>query len=270
MGSTGLGRGVGRGQRAGRVSLRVARRAGVAVGAAIAVWVALAVHPQLLFAAELRRANVVLHARDPLPPEAGPLLDEVVRRVSHSPLYDPARVHHVFLCDTPALFAFFAPWSRKVGGVAQWHLGGNVFIRPSSIARGRVIGPSGNETPGARTLAYFIAHEVTHAMTADRVGRWRYARLAAFQVEGYADFVAFDRTVDSRTVGLHQVDLAAGRAALRRGAPEMSPKLSGLYRRYELLVAYLFERRGFDVAALLARPLDRAQLERELLSDERI
>jgi hypothetical protein len=102
-------------------------------------------------------------------------------------------------------------------------------------------------------------------MTADRVGRWRYARLAAFQVEGYADFVAFDRTVDS-----HHVDLAAGRAALRRGAPEMSPKLSGLYRRYELLVAYLFERRGFDVAALLARPLDRAQVERELLSDNGI
>jgi hypothetical protein len=120
-----------------------------------------------------------------------------------------------------------------------------------------VIGPSGDEKPGERTLANFIAHEVTHAMTGDRVGRWRYAHLAAFQLEGYADHVAFD----------HEVDLAAGRAALVRDEAEMSPSRSGLYKRYELMVAYLLERRGMTVDELLSRPMDRRQVEAELVDD---
>ena len=83
------------------------------------------------------------------------------------------------------------------------------------------------------------------------------ARLSAFQQEGYADYVAFDR----------RVDLARGRAALARDAPEMSPRRSGLYARYELLVAYLLERRGMTVDALLARRIDGAQVEAELRAD---
>ena len=229
---------------------RRARRVGLALAGVVAGWIALAVHPQPLFAYSARRANVVLHARAPLPPQAEPLLDDVVRRVARSPLYDAARTHHVFLCDTPALFALFALWNRGVGAIAQVHLGGNVFIRPSSVERGRVIRPLGQDTPGERTLAYFIAHEVTHAMTADRIGRWRYFHLAAFQQEGYADHVAFARPLD----------LARAREALVRGAPEMDPRRSGLYLRHEMLIAYLLERRGMTVDELLARPLDPAPL----------
>src|SRR4051794_26630555 len=96
-----------------------------------------------LFAHSLQRGNVVLHARRPLPPEAGPILDEVVRRIARSPLFDPGRTHDVFLCDTPALFALFVPYARKVGGVAN--LTGNVFLRPAHVARDRLIGPSGEE-----------------------------------------------------------------------------------------------------------------------------
>ncbi len=224
------------------------RRAGLAVAGVIAAWLALAIHPQPLFAYSAQRANVVLHARAPLPPQAGALLDDVVARVARSPLYDAGRTHHVFLCDSPPLFALFALWNRNVGGLAQIYFGGNVFIRPSSIERNRVIGPSGDDKPGERTLAYFVAHEVTHAMTADRVGRRRYHGLAAFQQEGYADYVAFGRPVD----------FARGRELLERDAPEMSPRRSGLYLRYELMVAHLLERRGMTVDELLARPIDPA------------
>jgi len=91
-------------------------------------------------------------------------------------------------------------------------------------------------------------------MTADRLGRLAYARLAKFQQEGYADYVGYD----------HRLDPPRGRAALERGAPEMNPRGSGLYARYELLVAYLLDRRGLTVAELLARPRDPAEVEAEL------
>jgi hypothetical protein len=239
---------------------RRVKRLGLVVAATAAAWLALAIHPQPLFAFSVQRANVVLHARAPLPGRATAILDEVVRRVSRSPLYDPARTHHVFLCDTPGLFGLFTLWGHRAGGVTQTQFVGNVFLRPSNVEHDRVIGPSGDEKPGERTLTYFISHEVTHAMTADRLGRWRAYRLAAFQREGYADYVGFDRPVD----------LQGWRAALERDAPEMDPSRSGLYRRHELLVAYLLERRGLSVAELLARPFDRRRVEADLLADGRL
>jgi hypothetical protein len=224
------------------------RRLGLALAGAVFAWLALAIHPQPLFAYSAQRANVVLHARVPFPPQTQPLLEDVLARVSRSPLYDAGRTYHVFLCDSQALFALFAPWNPRVGGVTQVYLGGNAFLRPFSIERGRLIGPSGDDKPGERTLAYFIAHEVTHTMTGDRLGRRRYRHLAAFQQEGYADYVAFARPVD----------FAAGREALLRDAPEMDPKRSGLYRRYELMVAHLLERQGMTIDQLLADRIDPA------------
>ena len=87
---------------------RVARRGAMLVAVVAAAWLALVVHPQPLFAYTTREANIVLHARRPFPAVTQPMLAEVVRRVSRSPLYDPARVHDVFLCDTPGLFGLLA------------------------------------------------------------------------------------------------------------------------------------------------------------------
>jgi hypothetical protein len=237
-----------------RTSPWIRRGSLIAVGV-VAAWLTLVVHPQPLFAHTLRRENIVLHARAPFPAEATAMLADVVRRVQRSPLYDATRVHDVFLCDTPALFAFFEPFSPRVGGITQVMLVSNVFIRPSNLRRNTVIGPSGFEKEGQRTLTYFIAHEVTHAMTADRYGRLRLLRLDAFQKEGYADYVAFD----------HTVDLVGGRLALASDAWDMSTHRSGLYKRYELLVAYLLERRHLSVDELLGKPMARAAVEHELL-----
>jgi hypothetical protein len=163
-------------------------------------------------------------------------------------------VHHVFLCDTPALFGLFTLWNHRAGGVATTWANSNVFIRPSSIERGRVIGASGIEKGGERTLAYYIAHEITHAMTADRMGRYASYRLAAFQREGYADYVAL----------VPPVDVERGRRELFAGAPDMDPQRSGHYDRYRLLVGYLLQERHFSVERLLGEPLVRTRVEAEL------
>jgi hypothetical protein len=252
-----MGEDVRTGQRGRGRGRWLAKRLLLAVVTALAGWAALVVHPQPLFAYTAQESNIVLHARRPFPAETKPLLDDVLRRISGSPLYDPARIHHVFLCDTPGLFGFLALNAWKSGGVTQTILDGHAFIRPYDIQKGTVFGRSGEVKKGGRSLAYFIAHEVAHAMTADHVGRWHYHRLAKFQLEGYADYVAFAR----------HLDLRAEREALARDAPEMSPQRSGLYRRYELLVDYLMDRRGLTVDDLLARHMDQGPLEAELLAD---
>jgi hypothetical protein len=90
---------------------------GLAVAGVVAAWLALVIHPQPLFAFSAQRANVVLHARAPFPPQTAPLLDDVVSASSRARRFTTrgARIH-VFLCDSPALFALFNPGTRRWAG----------------------------------------------------------------------------------------------------------------------------------------------------------
>src|SRR3954451_15810001 len=108
----------------------------------------LLLRPQLLFAHEVRAENVVLHARTALPVEAAAILAGAQQRVKHSPFYSPADTYDVFLCDTPALFALFAPLHRTVGGIADVYITRHVFLRPAHVERDRLVGASGNEPSG--------------------------------------------------------------------------------------------------------------------------
>jgi hypothetical protein len=127
--------------------------------------------------------------------------------------------------------------------VSQVYLTGNAFVRPSRIEKDRLIGPGGNEVAGERTLTYFIAHEVTHTMVARRLGRLAYHRLAAWQQEGYADYVGKARG---------DFDFEAALAGLRSDQKELDPARSGLYLRYQLLTEYSLGQLGQTPEELLA------------------
>ncbi len=55
---------------------------------------------------------------------------------------------------------------------------------------------------------------------------------------------------------------------LRSGDRALNPKLSGLYLRYHLLVAYLLDQKGISVRDMLTQPFDPAELEREILREK--
>ena len=233
---------------------RLLSRAVLMVVFAIAGYGALLVHPQPLFAFSVRDAAIVLHARERLPLEVHGVLADARRRVETSPFYDPHATYDAFLCDDVRTFTAFTLWNHGAGAVSQWDLTGNIFLRPSHVERNRLVGRSGRETPGERTLSYFIAHEVTHTMLARRIGRLRYARLQRWQVEGYADYVAKAGAFDfGKTL-----------VAFRAGARELDPKRSGLYLRYHLLVAFLLDREGMTPEGLLAGPIGQVEVEGRL------
>jgi hypothetical protein len=233
---------------------RVLSRATLVLACAIAGYGALLLHPQPLFAFSARDVAIVLHAREPLPPEVRGVLADARRRVEASPFYDPRATYDAFLCDDVQTFTAFTLWNRGAGAVSQWDLTGNIFLRPSHVERNRLVGRSGNETPGERTLSYFIAHEVTHTMLARRIGRLHYARLQRWQVEGYADYVG----------KAGEFDFEKTLAAFRAGTRELDPKRSGLYLRYHLLVSYLLDHEGMSPETLLARPIPQDRVERAL------
>jgi hypothetical protein len=184
--------------------------------------------------------GIVLHAREPLPPEAAGIARGAHSRIARSPFFATSDRYDVYLCDTPALFSLLS-MKPGVGAVSQAYLGGQVLLRPSHIARDRLIGPSGNEVPGERTLTYYVAHEIAHSMVARRIGRVAYARLADWQREGYADYVA--------KAGAFDFDAAL--ADFRLNAVSLDPVRSGLYLRYHLLTTYALDRLGLSARELM-------------------
>jgi hypothetical protein len=202
---------------------------------------AIHLHPQPLFAKELTVGTIVLHSREPFPENTRALLTEVEARLETSPLHRAGQQHHVFLCDTPAVYAFFNPQHPNTGGETYFWLGNNVFLRPVDVAHDRLISPLGKPVDPPRTLVYFLTHELTHAMTFDAVGLWTYLSLERWQLDGYADFVA-----------LPDFDAEDAERRRVRGDVELDPKKSGLYQLYNLQVHRALSS-GLSVEALLER-----------------
>lgn len=227
---------------------------GVAVSIAIGVYLALLVVPSPVFAHSVRAGNVVLHASEPFSPNAQAVATEVLRRVQRSPFFVVEQSYEVYLCASPECFQFFSPFNARAGAVSHVGLFGNIFVRPSQIERDRLIGSSGEEVPGDRSLSYFIAHEVAHTMTVRHTGRLAYWRLEQWQQEGYADYVARAGAFDFEEM----------LAAYRRGDARLDPERSGLYLRYQLMVESLLRQIEFAPAQLVKAPISGAEVERSL------
>jgi hypothetical protein len=160
------------------------------------------------------------------------------------------------LCNHRWRFVLFANTRYKAGGLAYAPLSDNIFLRTADFDANRLVGYSGKEAAGARTLSYYIAHEITHILVGRRLGFVRDWRLPAWKNEGYADLIA--------KAGDFNYELA--REQLRKGDRELDPRRSGLYLRYHLLVAYLLDQKGISVDDLLNRSFDPALLEAEILA----
>ena len=170
--------------------------------------------------------------------------------------YRPTPTRSASLCDTPALFAFFARSDYNVGGITDVYLTRNVWLRPSHVERDRLVGPSGAEASGDRTLTYFVAHEITHVMTARRLG---------------LGLVVHHQLDKWQQEGIRRLRRQRGHVRFRRDAarlpgrrPRLDPRQSGLYLRYHLLVSELIDRKGMTAEELMSHPIDAAPVEREL------
>jgi len=232
---------------------RLLRRATFASVSVTAAYLVLLAYPQPLFAYQLHHAGITVYATTPIPDAMRTTLDRVRERINRSPLIEPARQEQVFICDTPWVFALFARTNHRAGGVADAFLGQNVFLRDSDMATDRLISPGGQPVAADRPLSYYIAHELMHIAQARHLGRVGYARLPRWTDDGYADYVARD------------YDLREALRKMKAGERELDPSRSGLYIRYHLLVAYLLERKGMAVHAMLESPPEREALEREIL-----
>jgi hypothetical protein len=201
--------------------------------------------PQPFFSFSARANSLILHSDRPFSVSAAEhVLKLAEAKLATSPLYSNTQDHHIFICNSRWRQMLFFSKDYGVGGVAPYPVTSNVFLRDALIDDNRLIGPSGNPVSGDRTLDYFIAHEITHQLTGDALGPVRYLKLPQWVREGYADYVGKGSSFD----------YPAARRAFLGDAPEMDWKRSGLYWRFNLLVAELLDRERWSVMQLLRHP----------------
>ena len=234
--------------------MKISRRVCLALVAASVLYVALLAYPQPLFAHELTFAGITVHAQRPIPEAMKATLERARARLDRSPLAAGARDVDVFICQSPWVFGLFARQNYRVGGVADWLVGQHVFLRESDMENDRLISPSGQPVAADRPLSYFIAHELMHVANVRAVGRWRYARMAQWVDDGYADYIARD------------IDLEGNLQKLKEGARELDPRRSGLYLRYQLMVAYLLDKQKMPVDRVLMHPPPKEAVEAQLVA----
>lgn len=205
--------------------------------------------PEPFFRHSVRKDNIILYTASKPTQSADTLLEDVSKLLRRSVLDDPGAKHRVFLCNSLAEFGFFTRGRTDLGGLCDDHLTGNIFIRPASIEKGRVMAPPWwPYDTDPRPLSYFIAHEVTHSLESRYAGRWN-LKVPVWLWEGYADYIGKGPEPMERYLDL-----------LRQNAPVMDPK-RGLYDRYQLYVMYLLDYKHQDIRALLDHPPSREALE---------
>lgn len=211
--------------------------------AAYAALFALLAWPDPLFRHERGGGLVTFHATAPLPPEAVSLAEEVTAAFIASPLGLPSHEVDIWLVDEGwPVRVFFAGSPGASGLTYPVNSTRNVFLRHADIPRNRLV-RGALTVPPPRTLSYYLVHEITHLMVAERVGSARIVRMPRWVNEGFADYVALGPAPPQ------MVALAA--SGLRLPAATW-----GTYGRERVCVTLALERLSGDLDALFSLDAD--------------
>ena len=220
----------------------------------VLIYISTLLFPQFLFRYSTSKANLTIYSDTPIPEGFKTCIGSVMYRVRRSAFYDPSNSYNVFICNTPWRFYYFTTIKYKVGGLNYSFLNQNSFIRPCDMNNNRLYNPTnGMPILGDRTLAYFIAHEVTHGMTGKKVGRLRLWDEPLWKVEGYADYI-----------GKGTIDFNNYLIKFKNHDREMDYNKSGLYCEYHLMVAYLFDVKGISQEDLFNQNIKEEDVRKEL------
>lgn len=202
-----------------------------------AIYVLLLLFPKPLFSHSYEYQNFCVYSDQVIPSEIEQVLDDVTARLSGSELYDPELKFQIFICHSKRRFFFFTR-NANAGGLVNFLISPNVFIRACDIVDNEIIPPgSWLMNREDRPLSYFIAHESCHALQRHN---FPFLQLTSSSqiIEGYADYIAKGKT-----------DIIEYRNRYLNNDPKMNPA-NGLYEKYHLFVACYMEQKNYSFKQL--------------------
>jgi hypothetical protein len=210
----------------------------VTLCAYLALCLALA-RPDAFFSHARGNGAVTFHSSAPLPPAAERVADEVMAAFIGSPIGVPEQPLDIWMVDEGWPVRLFFVGSPTAAGLTYPVLSiRNVFLRYVDLERG-VLSFEGMYVPPPRTLRYYLVHEITHLMLAERIGRLGIVDVPVWINEGFADYVALG-PADPNMVRLAEM-----------GHP-LPRRQFGSYPAERVCVTLALERLAGDLDALLA------------------
>jgi hypothetical protein len=221
-----------------------------------AIYIFILCFPQFAFVNQIAYKNFELYSDRPIPQAGILLLKTVEYKLSKSTLYNPDKIHRIFICNDLWRFILFTNQNYKVGGINYTELNQNTFIRQADILKNRLINTLGFPVGGNNTLSYYVAHEVTHGVTVQALGRKKYRNLPGWIREGYADYIAkgFDPNKEI--------------PKFFNNSKEMIPEKSGMYLRYHLLIWYLLDYKKVSEDELFSGKFQQEEVENEFKKEK--
>src|SRR5436190_1728698 len=177
--------------------MKQARRR-IFAGVRIACWLVLAMAGAyvvllnllaLMFRHHLREGRLMLYSDQPFDAaRARAVLRDAGARLATSSL-DDGKPHVVAIANTEWRRRLVFALQGGAAGVNRYPVTPVVYLRHSDVEQDQVFGASGKPARPPRTLAYYMAHEITHSLTAEHLGPMRVwnRRLPQWVREGYAD-----------------------------------------------------------------------------------
>lgn len=211
------------------------------------------VYPMSLFAYKYEYRNYVTYSDKPILKNIDFVLDDAIARLEKSELYRSQDRFNLYLCNRHWRFKFFTR-NENAGGVVNYFLSGNIFLRENDIKLNKLIPPSSWRNPMIdRPLSYFIAHETIHSLQRS-YDKYLIFKVPVEIIEGYADYIAKFETSD----------MAELKEGLMNNSPTMNPK-NGLYDRYHLYVGYLMEQKGYSFRKIVKDKPDMEEVLAEIV-----
>lgn len=208
--------------------------------------------PSPMFSHVVQYQQISFHSDVPIPGHAQTILKEIAERLEHSPikLEDKRMRLYVVNSDWKRWFLWKATSPVAGGFVIVPVTGQHAFLSGADFERGLLISSSGNAVAAPRDLAYYGAHELTHAASGKFLGTVQYHLMPEWVREGIADYVAMPakRSVSElyTEIGDQDADLA------------MMNKY-GVYAPYRLLVSFFLNEQDWSVEKVLKSRLTKAE-----------
>ncbi len=132
-----------------------------------------------------------------------------------------------------------------------------MFLNGGVIEENRKTSPSGMSDLLGRRLDHFIAHEIAHILNGKAMGWIRFHDLPIWIREGYAEYMG--------SQGVFNYDEST--QAFMNNSSKMNLPPSVPYLRYNLLVAYLIQKKNWSEKELFETTLSQLEVEQMLKAE---
>jgi len=156
-----------------------------------AIYILTLCFPEPFFKNKVTVGNITVYSDEEIPVEINEIVRTAESRIQKSAIYKNEK-QRIFIANNLIRWNYFSNTNHKAGAISYVYFINNIFLRKVDIKNNRLYGPSGKAAGGDRTLAYFMAHEMTHRLEFQSMPWYKYSIKENWIQEGYSEYIGHD------------------------------------------------------------------------------